>query len=355
MAKRINNPGIYAIFNLVNGKVYIGQATDLGARYIEHWANNGVNDNHNKDISADFAVLGVDSFIFIILEFVEFPIDFEKGLETNKKYLKSYEDKWIDYYECLNPLYGYNKVYGGVTTLGADFYNDPRRSEKIRQAHIAYYLQHDYPMKGKKHTKESNEKNRQAQLKRFKDNPVSEETKRKLRENHPDRHGENHPMWGTHHSMESNEKNRQSQFKRYTDNPVTLESKAIMSKAQFKRFKDNPHNEATKQKIRDNTPRRYGKDNPNYGKIVCRKDFYYVSPENRYYFLINIYHFAVNFNLDPNSLSKLARKINKSHKGWSGGYAPQWMVNKVKPLLKEGQLWIEIDQDGNIIKDDKEL
>ncbi len=44
------------------------------------------------------------------------------------------------------------------------------------------------------------------------------------------------------------------------------------------------------------------------------------------------------------------RGERKSSKGITGGYAPQWMIDKVKPLMKEGQYWVQIDEQGNIIE-----
>jgi len=40
--------------------------------------------------------------------------------------------------------------------------------------------------------------------------PRSEETKKKIRDNQPDRNGKNHPMFGKQHTEESNQKNRES-------------------------------------------------------------------------------------------------------------------------------------------------
>ncbi len=173
MAKRINNPGIYGLFNLINGKVYIGQSIDLGERYKEHFIYNGINENHNQDISDDFKLLSVDSFIFIILEFIEFPIDFIKNIDNYRIYLKPYEDKWIDYYECLNPLYGYNKIYGGVTTLGAAFYQEANFRTKARNAKLGntYWV-------NKTHKPESIEKIRVAHLREN----LSKETLEKYRD-----------------------------------------------------------------------------------------------------------------------------------------------------------------------------
>jgi len=55
---------------------------------------------------------------------------------------------------------------------------------------------------GKHHTEESNIKNRESHSEIV----ISEETKRKMRENHADRCGKNNPMFGRHHTEESKRK-----------------------------------------------------------------------------------------------------------------------------------------------------
>jgi len=60
--------------------------------------------------------------------------------------------------------------------------------------------------KGYKHSEETKMKISKAHTGKT----LSEEHKRKLSENFPDRHGENHPMYGKHQSEESNRKNSES-------------------------------------------------------------------------------------------------------------------------------------------------
>ncbi len=284
MNRKIIYPGIYAIFNLVNGKVYIGQAVDLGKRYKEHWRHEGVNDSHNKGISDDFEIFGVDNFLFLILECIEFPEDFVKNIDNYKLYLKPYEDKWIDYYECLNPLYGYNKIYGGVTTLGASFYQE-EWFKKIQSENHADF-------KGEKGT--------------FYNHTHTEVTKRLLSELAKLRVGKLNPNYGKPRSQETRDK-------------ISVANLGVL--------------------------------HWNYGGSCTRrgKELLMKSPSNRYYFVINKTRFCREFKLSIRSILRVITGEYKHHKGWTGKYAEQWMVDKILPLMKEDQFWVEVDINGNII------
>ncbi len=294
--------GIYAIFNLVNGKVYIGQSGNLAQRYKEHWSNKGVNGKHNRDISDDFELYTVTNFLFIILEFVLLPFGVINDIDNCRAYLKPYEDKWIDYYECLNPLYGYNKIYGGVTTLGASFYQEQEFKDKISKSLKEYY----------------------------KNNPVTEETKQRISDNLPDnsgvnnpmygRRGELHPNYGKHPLEESIEKNRQSNL------GIQAGSKNPMY---GKRGKLSPI---------------YGHDG-----TIPGKEAYLHFPNGKHYLEINTARFCNDFGYDPGNMNNVILGKIKSCKGVTGERAPKWLVDKVKPLMKPGQYWVEVDLDGNII------
>ncbi len=104
-----------------------------------------------------------------------------------------------------------------------------------------------------------------------------------------------------------------------------------------------------------------GKNNPNYGKIgslsysyghigtMPGKELFLHFPNGKHYFITNSRKFGKEFNLDNGHLAQLATGYLKSYKGITGERAPQWLVDKVKPLMKPGQYWIEIDINGNII------
>lgn len=64
-----NLVGIYSIFNVVNGKKYIGSSKDIYNRWHEHLHLLRRNDSHNKHLQAAFNKYGEDNFVFNILEF----------------------------------------------------------------------------------------------------------------------------------------------------------------------------------------------------------------------------------------------------------------------------------------------
>lgn len=92
--------GIYKITNLLDGKVYIGQAVKIGARWKEH-VKKGIGadtPNRNKLYPAMLKD-GVENFTFEVLE--ECPIE---DLDIKEKF-------WIDYFQAK--IVGYNVTAGG--------------------------------------------------------------------------------------------------------------------------------------------------------------------------------------------------------------------------------------------------
>lgn len=79
--------GIYKIENAVNGKVYIGQSTNMARRWVEHRheLKKGIHDNDYLQKSYD--KYGTESFLFKIIE------------ECDKDVLCSREQYWIDKYK----------------------------------------------------------------------------------------------------------------------------------------------------------------------------------------------------------------------------------------------------------------
>jgi group I intron endonuclease len=62
--------GIYAIRNLVNGKVYIGSASRFKDRWICHRSSLRLGTHHSRYLQSDWRKYGPDSFAFEILELV---------------------------------------------------------------------------------------------------------------------------------------------------------------------------------------------------------------------------------------------------------------------------------------------
>lgn len=112
------------------------------------------------------------------------------------------EKKLISEWNLTDPNYGYNLREGGngkfsehsrylmsksrkgnTNSLGQ--YHSPENRKQISESLKKYYSTHDSPMKNRHHTPETIEK--------LKNRTISEETKRKMRENHADVKGVNNP------------------------------------------------------------------------------------------------------------------------------------------------------------------
>lgn len=161
--------GIYKISNIRNNKVYIGQSVDIQRRFSEHMRALNNNCHYNQHLQASYNKYGKESFLYEVLCICE----------TTE--LDDMEVFFIDYYDSMNPECGYNKESGGSTNKSVSV--ETREKQRINNTGPRN------PFYGKKHTKEHREKIRElSSLHRH-----SEETKRKISENHVDVSGSNNP------------------------------------------------------------------------------------------------------------------------------------------------------------------
>lgn len=102
--------GIYRIINNINGKVYIGQSTDIEKRWIKH-KNAPFNENsncYNTPFSRAIRKYGTDVFSFEIIE------------QCLNEELNEKEIYWISFYNSTNKEKGYNICLGGNNTQHAN-------------------------------------------------------------------------------------------------------------------------------------------------------------------------------------------------------------------------------------------
>lgn len=99
---------IYRFMNRINGKVYIGQTTDLEARYKAHLYY--ANKNPVQQIHLAIKKYGIDNFNFEVLHTVEGDKDFVKHRLDE---LESHEILAHNSYRC-----GYNASMGGEGNTG---------------------------------------------------------------------------------------------------------------------------------------------------------------------------------------------------------------------------------------------
>lgn len=96
--------GIYKIENLVNGKVYIGQSTDIEKRWIYHRRDLRHNHHRNSHLQYAWNKYGESNFNHVIIE------------ECKLEELNNKEKEYIKLYDSTNRKYGYNITIGGDGT-----------------------------------------------------------------------------------------------------------------------------------------------------------------------------------------------------------------------------------------------
>ena len=178
--------GIYMIRNKVNGKMYVGQAIEIeGSRWKRHRSELRGNYHVNEHLQRAWNKYGEESFEFSIL------------LECEEKQLNTYEEYYIFELMTYDPRIGYNKNYGGDSGKHTE-----ETKRKIRESCKGINCgENNYmygktgekcPNYGKHHTKETKKKMSEAK----KGKNLSDEHKRKIKENHAHIKGENHYMYG---------------------------------------------------------------------------------------------------------------------------------------------------------------
>lgn len=98
--------GIYKYTNKTNGKIYIGQSTNIHKRYIQHIYDSKHRPEKSTGIDKAIAKYGIENFEFEIIE--ECPVE---QLNDREKY-------WIEYYNSYHQ--GYNCSLGGDSLKGAE-------------------------------------------------------------------------------------------------------------------------------------------------------------------------------------------------------------------------------------------
>lgn len=100
--KKYKNPicGIYAIWNKVENKSYIGQAKIIQARWTSHKSYLNTNTHVNKRLNEDWNKYGENAFELIEL------------FQCNEEDLDYYEDLFISLFDATNEKYGYNLISG---------------------------------------------------------------------------------------------------------------------------------------------------------------------------------------------------------------------------------------------------
>ena len=131
--------GIYCIENTINHKRYIGQSKNIYSRWYAHKTKLRHQRHSSELMQNDWDAYGEDRFSFYIIEIIE-------DAELRDKA----EIYYIDLYKTTNKNYGYNKETGGIVR---SFVSEESR-RKISENH-ADVSGNKNPFYGKKHSKES--------------------------------------------------------------------------------------------------------------------------------------------------------------------------------------------------------
>ena len=93
--------GVYRIFNLKNGKSYVGQSLDIERRLNEHYRalNSLSHSHHSPKLQQDWNEFGEEAFMAEILEICP-----ENRLEEREKY-------WIYFYNSAEDGYNVREVH----------------------------------------------------------------------------------------------------------------------------------------------------------------------------------------------------------------------------------------------------
>jgi len=249
-----NNCGIYKITNTINGNTYIGSSINIHRRFVQHRHLLNHNKHDSKHLQNAWNKYGEQAFVF------------ETVLLCDKDYTIYFEQLLLDY---LCPIYNTAKN-ATRPTLGLKRSEETRRkiseankmrppiSEETRRKRSESMMGKKFDkdfgqrvrerMLGTHPTKESRRKMSEAQHKRFKEYPVTGETRRKIGEAHkgvPLSEEHKRKMSEAQKGKVNSEESRRKMSEAHKGVPLSEEHKRKMSEAQ----KGKVVSEETRRKI----------------------------------------------------------------------------------------------------------
>ncbi len=120
--------GVYVWVNTINGKIYVGSATDVARRKHAHTAMLNGQRHPNSHLQAAWLMYGPEAFEFDLLEEVDDLI-----------WLRAREQAWIIRLQACNREFGYN-----VTSDAWAPVTSPETIAKMKKAWVARKARGDY-------------------------------------------------------------------------------------------------------------------------------------------------------------------------------------------------------------------
>jgi group I intron endonuclease len=165
--------GIYQIRNVVNGKVYVGQAQDFNHRWRKHKYDLARHNHHSKHLERAWYQYGSENFEWIVVERCE-PI---------AEILNLREQHWLDTVRIkrgngtlgtIDSNLAYNSSFVAGSVLGTKHSDTTRQLMSV--SHEGLFAGEKHPMWGKHHSEEAKSLISSA----LKDKPKSRHTKHKM-------------------------------------------------------------------------------------------------------------------------------------------------------------------------------
>lgn len=195
--------GIYKITNIINNKVYIGQSNWLKKRIGCHKNKLRKNIHENSHLQTSWNKYGEENFIFEIIEICE-----ESLLNEREMY-------WISFYNSSSKDSGYNKSLGGDGNRG--YKHTEETKKKMRENHANF------------------EREKNPMYKKSVRDFMTEEEYEIWRKNISlSRIGEKNHFYGKHHSEETKEKISRAKREKYIEKKDTRSMGVVPSETKEK-------------------------------------------------------------------------------------------------------------------------
>jgi group I intron endonuclease len=163
-----SSPGIYAIRNKVNGKIYVGSSKNMRTRWNQHFSELSRNLHRNPRLQNSWNVHGEENFEFLVIEFVGAVED----LVVREQY-------WIDSYDASSRD-NYNILPIAGSTRGHTYTEDQRKAMSIRSTGRKHTPESIAKMSAAKKGTKMSEEAKAILSALYKGKPVSEEIKKKM-------------------------------------------------------------------------------------------------------------------------------------------------------------------------------